>query len=156
IDAIRVRELPSGEDRPPAKRRAKGQPGYTGRHRGEHRQRMVPVLHDGSGLWLALHWLALEGSIVPCCRALIDTARRTLAALGQVWGVIARGDGEFGSVGAMRALIDAGAHPLVRLSRYPLLDHEPVAAHLRTVAWDRVRSGDSGVPRDAAELGTFT
>ena len=156
IKGIRRRDLPEGDDLPAGKRRAKGEPGYVGRKRGEARMRMIPVIHDGAGLWLSMVLVAEEGSIVPQCRSLMQSAMESIAEHGDADRVIARGDGELGSAGAIRAIIDSGAHPLVRLSRYQLLDREQVAAHLRQVSWYPARPGESGLQREAAELGTFT
>jgi hypothetical protein len=155
VDAIRRRDLPEGEELPPGQRRARGEPGYVGRKRGEARMRLVPVMHDGAGLWLAMRLVAEEGSIVPHCRALLQSTMQVLREHSHK-PVIVRGDGEFGSVGALRAILDAGAHPLVRLSRYQLLTREDVRAHLRQVDWYPVPRGESGLERQAAELGTFT
>lgn len=156
IDAARQRDLPEGDDLPEAKRRASGEPGYVGRKRGEVRQRLVPVMHDGAGVWLAMWLVAEEGSIVTACAGVLACAMATLSECGGGHGVIVRGDGEFGSAGAIRAIVDSGAHPLVRLSRYALIDREQVKAHLGGATWYPMRPGESGVKREAAELGTFT
>jgi hypothetical protein len=156
VHAIRRRDLPEGEDLPEGKRRAKGEPGYVGRKRGEARQRLIPVMHDGAGVWLAMWLVAEEGSIVDACAGLMKATMDTLSEHAGAHGVIGRGDGEFGSAGAIRAIIDSGAHPLVRLTRYALIDREQVVAHLREVGWCPMRPGESGVKREAAELGTFT
>ncbi|MEQ1571859.1 MAG: transposase [Myxococcota bacterium] len=156
VHAYRRRDLPEGDDLPEGKRRAQGEAGYVGRKRGESRMRVFPVLHDGAGLWLAMVLLPEEGSIVPHCGELMRAAMGVLAEHGDASRVIARGDGELGSAGTIRAIIDSGAHPLVRLSRYQLLDREQVVAHLREAHWYPVRRGESGLDREAAELGTFT
>lgn len=156
IDAARQRDLPEGDDLPDAKRRASGEPGYVGRKRGEVRQRLVPVMHDGAGVWLAMWLVAEEGSIVTACAGVLACAMATLSEHGGAHSVIVRGDGEFGSAGAIRAIIDSGAHPLVRLTRYTLIDREQVTAHLRGATWYPMRPGESGVKREAAEVGTFT
>jgi len=157
ITGIRRRELPEGDDLPRGVRRARGEAGYVGRKRGEARIRVVPVMHDGAGLWLAMLLVPTEGSITPFCREL---ARNSMAVLRERGvdenRVVIRGDGEFGSVGAMRAIVDSGAAVLVRLTRYQLLDRESVAFHLQKVEWNEIRRGESGITREAAELGTFT
>lgn len=154
VRARRKRELPAGEDRFEGKRRCAGEPGYVGRHRGEVRMRTVPAIHDGSGLWLAVRLLEQEGSIVPVFQELVE---RSLAVLGKE-GVTAdqvlfRGDGEFGSTLALKTPVARGTHVLARIARYNLLKREEVEAHIETATWYPVRSGESGVPREAAELG---
>jgi hypothetical protein len=157
VMGIRRRDLPEGSEMAPGKRRAKGEPGYTGRKRGEARMRVVPVLHDGAGQWLAMQLLPEEGSIVPAVRALSQAAVDALVAKKVARErIILRGDAELGSAGALRAMIDSGAAVVTRLARNGLLRRELVMEALPHVHWYPVAPGESGVPRDAAELGTFT
>lgn len=157
VMAIRRRDLPDDPEMTHGKRRAKGEPGYTGRKRGEARMRVVPVLHDGVGQWLAMVLLPEEGSIVPALRTLSQEAVDALVAKRvRRDRLILRGDGELGSAGALRAMMDSGAWVLTRLARNGLLRRELVVKTLPQVHWYPVAPGESGVPREAAELGTFT
>ena len=153
VTAFRQRALPSGPEFPDAVRIAPGEPGYTGQYRGEFRVRDVPILHSGAGLWLGIRRMVTEGSTATLAGELVGLARAALKDTPSGARMIARFDGEFGSVGAMRATIDAGAEVLTRLSRYTLLDGEEAAAVLAGSAWYPVKSGGSGPPREAAELG---
>lgn len=136
---------------PAGVRRSVGEPGYTGHKRGDVRVRHVPLLHAGAGLWLAYRLVEKEGSIVPVLAELLKVG---LASLPRARTVV-RGDGEFGSVGAMSTVADAGAHHLTRVSRYPLLDREEVAAAFPTLVWREVPSAGAGPARQAADLGVF-
>lgn len=152
----RQRELPDDEERFAGVRRCVGEPGYVGRHRGEIRNRTVPAIHDGSGLWLAVRLLENEGSIVPTFRDLVDRSLTVLGAEGvPPERVIFRGDGEFGSTLALLAPVSRKSHVITRISRYSLLQHEAVERHLQGVTWHPVRKGESGIPKEAAELGIF-
>lgn len=157
VKAYRQRDLPEGDGLPPAERRAPGEPGYTGRHRGEIRIRAVPAIHDGTGVWLGLQVLPKEGSILDVTSSLVDDSVRVLGAhnVPTAW-VIFRGDGEFGSAAVMEAISKRDAHFLVRISRYKLIHREEVQATLSKARWHPVRPGESGVPRQATDLGYFT
>lgn len=151
---FRRRALPEGPDLPEPVRIAPGEPGYTGHKRGDLRVRDVPVLHAGAGLWLGVRRVVNEGSLVAVAGELVGLAVAALKPSRAGGRVIARYDGEFGSVGAMGATVDAGAEVVTRLSRYSLLDEAQAAAVMSSAAWYPVTSGGSGPPREAAELGT--
>jgi hypothetical protein len=53
-------------------------------------------------------------------------------------------------------MMDSGAKLVTRLPRNDLLRRELVTKALPQVRWYPVSTGESGVPREAAELGTFT
>lgn len=157
VTTFRKRDLPEGDDLAEPKRRAYGEAGHTGRKRGELRVRVVPAIHDGTALGLAMRYVDEEGSIVPVLEHVVPDSVSALTTCGvPSEQILIRGDGELGSVGAMSTIIDAGALLLVRLSRYSLLKRDEVVARLPTLQWLSVRSGESGVKREAAELGTFT
>ena len=157
VKAYRQRDLPEGDDLPPAQRRAPGEPGYTGRHRGEHRIRAVPAIHDGTGVWLGLQVLPKEGSILDVTSSLVDDSVRVLGGHNiPTTQVIFRGDGEFGSAAVMETFSRRGVHFVVRISRYNLIRREAVQATLSKARWHKVRPGESGVPRQATDLGYFT
>jgi hypothetical protein len=157
VDAFRQRDQNDEPERAEPFRRAPGEPGYTGRKRGELRTRVIPALHDGSGLWLAMQLVAREGSVAPIVGTLATDAVNALCGAGvDSQRVIMRGDGEFGSVVSMHAIAESGAHLVTRLCRYSLLDRDEVVANMPTLQWHLVRPGESGVRREAAELGTFT
>lgn len=144
IKAARQRDFAEGPEAPPPTRRAPGEAGYTGRKRGEIRIRAIPAAHEGTGLWLGLQLVAQEGSIVPVVGALTEQTSRVLLQQGVPEGrILIRGDGEFGSVGAMHAIQSRGVHLLVRTSRYQLLERELVMESLKTATWTSVR-GQSG------------
>ncbi len=151
IEAFRQRPLEEDDTLPDGVRLAPGEPGYTGHKRGELRIRHVPLLHAGAGLWLAYRLVEEEGSVVPVLAELLKVGLASLPG-GRT---IVRGDGEFGSVGAMRTVADAGAHHLTRLSRYTLLDREDVVAAFPGLSWHAVPSAGAGPVREAAELGEF-
>jgi hypothetical protein len=65
VDAFRQRDQNDEPERAEPSRRAPGEPGYTGRKRGELRTRVIPALHDGLGLWLGMQLVACEGSVAP-------------------------------------------------------------------------------------------
>lgn len=156
IKAFRQRDLPEGPDMPPAVRIAPGRPGYVGKKRGSLRIRAIPTMHGGSALWLAMQLIEEEGSLVPVIRALVRTSVDTMSAHGVgADRVIIRGDAEHGSAGAMKAIVDTGASVLVRIARYDLLDREQVAAHMANMQWLPVRQTESGILREAGELGVF-
>lgn len=152
---FRQRALPEGDDLPDPVRRAPGEPGYVGQKRGEFRVRDIPVVHAGAGLWLGVRRVVEEGSVVSVAGELVGLAVAALKNTRAGGRVIARYDGEFGSVGAMRATLDAGAAVVTRLSRYALLDTPEAVAVLASAAWYPVPSSGSGPPREAAELGTY-
>lgn len=156
VKATRRRDLPVGPEYFEGRGRSPGEPGFTGRKRGEARTRAVPVIHDGAGIWLGLRLLPTEGSVVPMLRELVDQALRALGELGVTPDrTIFRGDGEFGSVAALKSFVDRGAHALARISRYGLLDVESVGAIVDGATWSPVRPGESGIQREATDLGTI-
>ncbi len=154
VKAVRVRDLPDDEERHPGVRRAPGAPGYVGRKRGEHRIRGVPVLHDGSGLWLAFELVGADGSITPTFTSLLGKAVEHLVGAGISRDrIIVRGDGEFGSADVLRSAIAAGVDIVVRSSRYALLNRESVLAALEKAEWHEVVSSLGSGPRRAADVG---
>lgn len=155
VTAFRQRTLPEGEDLPPPQRRAVGKAGYTGHKRGEIRLRHIPVVHGGAGLWLSYRLSAESSSATPLVGTLVSGARKVVLEADPLAQVLCRCDGEFGSVGAMRACIDAGVPVLTRLSRYNLLDEDEARVALQKARW-RVVSNEAGRQREAAELGNFT
>lgn len=155
VTPFRQRALPEGPDLPDPVRIAPGEPGYIGHKRGEFRVRDVPVLHAGTGLWLGVRRVIEEGSLVNVAGELVRLAVAALKNTRAAGRVIARYDGEFGSVGAMRATLDAGADVVTRLSRYALLDTTEAAAVMASAAWYPVTMSGTGPPREAAELGTY-
>ncbi len=157
VKAFRQRDLPEEDVLPPGQRRAPGQQGYTGRHRGELRIRAVPIIHDGTALWLGMQLLAEEGSVKDVASALVDDALRALQSHDvPADRVIVRGDGEFGSAGVMEGFVNRGVHFVTRIARYSLLKREQLHATLADAAWHRVRPSESGVPREACDLGYCT
>lgn len=151
----RQRALPEGPALPEPVRHSPGEPGYIGHKRGQVRIRMVPILHGGAAVWLGARLLVEEGSTALVAGELVSLALTALRGTKSGAGVVVRYDGEFGSVGAMRATIDAGAELVTRLSRYALLDSPEAATVLASSDWQAVRSGGGGPPREAAELGTY-
>jgi hypothetical protein len=154
IEAFRQRDLPADASMPEPTRIAPGTPGYTGHKRGELRIRHLPLLHAGSGLWLAYRLDATGGSLLPLLANLLRVARSTLDKAAP-HSIVVRADGEFGSVGAMRTCLAGGVHVLTRLSRYSLLDRAEIKAELAAARWRKVASDGSGPPREAADLGVF-
>lgn len=156
ITAYRQRGLPEGDDLPEPKRLAPGKPGYTGHHRGEVRTRLVPVRHAGAGLWLGCRLIEGAESALGAVRELARTTRSALLKIDGLTPMVMRMDGEFGSVGALRACIEADAVPLARLSRYGILDATSVTAHLAAGTWSDVPDSGSGPRRMALDLGFLT
>ncbi len=155
VSAFRQRDLPRDGELPAPARRAPGESGYTGRKRGEVRIRNVPLMHAGAGLWLANRMVEKEGSLVEVVAALAKRAKQVLPASPCLRRAVVRADGEFGSVGAIGAVMDAGLDVLTRLSRYKLLDTTEAASVLAGNAWHDVPDSLGGSRRQAAELGTF-
>lgn len=156
ITAYRQRGLPEGDDLPAPKRFSPGKPGYTGHHRGDVRTRIVPVRHAGSGLWLGCRLIEGSESALGAVSELVRVARSHLPSRGGPPNAVLRMDGEFGSVGALRACIEADVAPVARLSRYGILDAPSVEAHLRSATWTDVPDSGSGPRRSAADLGLLT
>lgn len=153
---FRQRALPEGPELPDPVRLVPGEPGYVGHKRGELRVRVVPIVHSGAALWFGVRRMTEEGSAVHVAGELVQLARAAVKDARPGAGLVVRYDGEFGSVGAMRATLDAGADVLTRLTRYTLLDSPEAAAVLSSPAWHPVPSGGSGPPREAAEFGSHT
>lgn len=152
VTPFQRRELPTGSDLPSPGRLAPGQPGYTGRKRGQLRTRTVPVMHAGAGLWLANRVVSEEGTLVPVVAELAAIVRDGLPAGPGARRAVIRADGEFGSAGAMAAIHRAGLHFLTRFARYKLLESAEARALLASDAWYDVPCSLGGPRRQAAEL----
>lgn len=154
VKAFRQRRLdPSGE-RPEGVRIAPGCPGYTGHKRGEIRIRSVPVLHAGTGCWLAHRMWATTPHVSVSVAELVQQSLAVMRGADiSPHQVILRMDGEFGSAGCMSRVRACGVHFVTRLSRYSLFRRTQVAEALRVAEWRPIR-GDR--PRESAELGLFT
>lgn len=155
VEAFRQRGLPEDPSLPEAARISPGTPGYTGHKRGELRIRHLPLQHAGSSVWLAYRLDATGGSVLPLMAELLAVGRSVLDRVSP-GEVVARADGEFGSVGAMRTCLAARVHVLTRLCRYALLDREEVMTAMATSTWRPVAADGSGPRREAADLGLFT
>ena len=155
ITAFRQRALPEDDDLPAPERLAEGIPGYTGQKRGEVRVRLIPIQHAGSGLWLDSQMEQGDRPVEHHVESLARNGRAAVAATPDRSRVVVRADGEFGSVGSLRACQKAGVDVLARLSRYALLDTEEGARALREASWRPVRCSTGAPKREAAELGTF-
>lgn len=153
VTAYRQRGLPKGDDLPEAKRIAPGKRGYTGHHRGEVRTRLVPIRHAGAGLWLGCRLIEGSETALGSLRELARLGRTRLPSAGGGSHVILRTDGEFGSVGALRACMDENVAPVTRLSRYGILDAPSVQARLASATWLEVPDSGAGPRRYAADLG---
>ena len=155
VEAFRQRGLPEDPSLPEASRISPGTPGYTGHKRGELRIRHLPLQHAGSSVWLAYRLDATGSSVLPLLAELLAVGRSVLDRVSP-GEIVARADGEFGSVGAMRTCLAARVHILTRLSRYALLDREEVIAAMVSATWRPVPTDGSGPRREAADLGLFT
>lgn len=153
VTAYRQRGLPEGDDLPEPKRIAPGQRGYTGHHRGEVRTRLVPIRHAGAGLWLGCRLIEGSETALGSVRELARLGRTLLPSADGRPRVILRTDGEFGSVGALRACMDADVAPVTRLSRYGILDAPSVQERLASATWVEVPDSGAGPRRFAADLG---
>lgn len=156
VQPFRQRDLVEGDEFPDPARVAPGVPGYTGHYRGEVRIRHVTVCAAGPGLWVG--YRISEDN--PHLAALFtSTLRPALSVMSQVGvalpRVLVRGDGEFGSAGVARAIVDLGVQLLVRINRFGLLDRPEVSEALRSAVWEEVQTGASRV-REAADLGLVT
>lgn len=156
ITAFRRRDLPSGEDLPAATRRAQGVPGYTGQKRGETRVRHLPLMHAGTGLWLAYRLEEPGTPGVRSLRRLLESARPWWPRLGGPERVVLRFDGEFGNVGGLRCCRAEGIHALGRIARYALLERPEIQAAVEAAVWREVPGSDSAKPTEAADLGWVT
>lgn len=152
---FRIRNLPHGEEYPVPERLAEGTVGYVGQKRGELRVRHVPILHAGLGLWLGHRVAAANVPIEQVAGTLCRAGRAALRRTADARRVIARADGEFGSVGSMLAFQRAEVDFVTRLSRYKLLETEEAQAAFASPGWRLVGSSASGPERHAAELGSF-
>lgn len=155
ITAFRQRSLPEDDDLPTPERLAEGRPGYKGQKRGEVRVRLIPIQHAGSGLWLDCQMEQDDRPVEHHVESLARNGRAAVAATPDRGRVVVRADGEFGSVGSLRACQKAGVDVLARLGRYKLLDTEEGALALREASWRPVRCSTGAPKREAAELGTF-
>jgi len=152
---FRIRNLPHGAEYPVPERLAEGAPGHVGQKRGELRVRHVPILHAGLGLWLGHRVAAAHVPIEQVAGTLCRLGRTALRGTRDARRVIARADGEFGSVGSMLAFQRAEVDFVTRLSRYKLLETEEAQAAFASPGWRLVGSSASGPERHAAELGSF-
>lgn len=155
ITAFRQRTLPEDDDLPEPERLAEGCPGYTGQKRGEVRVRLIPILHAGAGLWLDCQMEQGDRPVERHVESLVRNGKAAVAATPDHRRVVVRADGEFGSVGSLRACQNAGVDVLARLSRYKLLDSEEGVRALGEASWRPVRCSTGAPKREAAELGTF-
>jgi len=156
VQAFIQRGLVASDDHPEVERMAPGVPGYVGRNkRGDLRIRHVPVCHAGSGLWLSYQLWDDNASASQAIAAGFQQALAVMSTSGvPPERCIARMDGEFGSAGAMRRVVDEGVHLVTRLSRYRLLDEPGVRTVMATGAWCAVTCGVSA-QREAIDIGVF-
>lgn len=152
VQAYRLRDLVEGDDYPEPERQAPGVPGYTGQYRGDVRIRHVAVCH-AVGVWLAYRVSDDNPRLSLFIPSVLSPAIKVMARVNvPASQILVRGDGEFGSAGVARAIVNLGVQLLVRIGRYRLLDRPEVQETLRLAEWEEVRSG--GVrEREATELG---
>ncbi|MBI2570042.1 MAG: hypothetical protein HYV63_23810 [Candidatus Schekmanbacteria bacterium] len=157
--AIRVRHLVDGEDRPPARRRSAWSfaPGYTGRKRGEAvRSRMVPqnaqtkewldsVLAPGNG--------ALEDELSTCCGTIADYLDHHQIARSE--GVV-RLDGAHGFVKLIAAITAFGLGYLCRSADYRLVKSVAVRKAIAQGPTPDFRPHGEVTPRQVVDVGTIT
>lgn len=158
IIALRKRGLPHGLDLPEpiARATAMAAPGYKGRKRGEVQIAAHMLCHAGTGTWCHLEFEA--GNPHPAHVAdRIALSALEVARLAQVpaEATVLRVDGGGDVTGAYRAWRKRGLIPLVRMTRYTLLQSDYAAALFRDGPWQPVRDSGSGPRREALDLGDY-
>lgn len=158
IVPFRKRGLPDGPDLPEAILRAAamGAPGYSGRQRGEVQLAVHVLQHAGAGVF---GYVDLEaGNPHPADKAKeICLAAREMSRLAgiPVERTVVRMDGAGDVTVLIAALLADHLVPLVRMSRYALLESEPARLQMESGSWQPVPDALSGPHREAMDLGEY-
>lgn len=158
VIALRKRGLPHGPDLPEpiARATAMAAPGYKGRKRGEVQIAAHMLGHSGTGTWCHVEYEA--GNPHPADVAdRIALSALEVARLAQVPAdaTVIRVDGGGDVTAAYRAWRKRGLIPLVRMTRYTLLQSDYAATRFRQGPWQPVRDSGSGPRREALDLGDY-
>ena len=158
VIALRKRGLPHGPDLPEpiARATAMAAPGYKGRKRGEVQIAAHMLCHAGTGTWCHVEFEA--GNPHPAHVAdRIALSALEVARLADVpaEATVIRVDGGGDVTAAYRAWRKRGLIPLLRMTRYTLLQSDYAATLFRDGPWQPVRDSGSGPRREALDLGDY-
>lgn len=158
VIALRKRGLPQDADLPEpiARATAVAAPGYSGRKRGEVQIAAHVLCHAGTGTWSHVEFEA--GNPHPAAVAdRIALSALEVARLAQMPAemTVIRVDGGGDVTAAYRAWRKRDLIPLVRMTRYTLLQSDYAATLFRHGPWEPVRDAGSGPQREALDLGSY-
>lgn len=163
VTTFRQRDLPGrdeeDDDLPEPMRRAEGtgEPGYSGRKRGDIQFQQVAACHAGSGAWVHAHLSPGNGEGVADGERAFDAILATALRLDHPpERTLVRVDGVAGNVPWMTAARERGLVFLTRLNRAALFEDPEVLQRLRDATWHLVEDSGSGPRRSAADLGVVT
>lgn len=154
VEAVRQRALPEGDDLPDAIRRSRGQPGYTGRKRGEVVISRAMIQHSGTGLWLFANLTPGNSNTAEDLghgvEAVVSWSARNDVDLSKTVLVTDGGDGGWPQITIAGECESA---LVTRLCVHQLLKRRACLDLLAKACWLPVQDSGSGPRREATELG---